>query len=64
MAETTFETGDTVILKSGGPQMTISPEPKNRPEDLDENHVLCLWFTNQNDIKTLWLHKAMIKEAK
>lgn len=38
-----FKIGDIVILKSGGPIMTIADI------DTDTNIVECYWFNNQND---------------
>ncbi len=36
----TFKVGDVVVLKSGGPEMTVSQEPTLT----DEDHVRCQWF--------------------
>ncbi|WP_442909830.1 YodC family protein [Hyphomicrobium sp.] len=35
-----LKVGDVVILKSGGPEMTVSEEPKRT----DADHVWCQWF--------------------
>ena len=38
-----YKIGDTVILKSGGPIMTIVDI------DINTNQVECCWFNEQND---------------
>lgn len=40
-----FELGDTVVLKSGGPQMTIKKlDTSSSGDDIKRAH--CLWFNN------------------
>ena len=40
MENNTFKIGDVVILKSGGPHMTITHEQD------ENNYVECTWFVN------------------
>ena len=35
--------GDIVVLKSGGPRMTVVAD--------DQDNVQCIWFNNNNDLE-------------
>lgn len=50
-----FNAGDTVILKSGGPIMTVAALSKK-----DDNLVYCAWF-NDNELKRIAIEKDAIK---
>lgn len=39
----TFQVGDRVSLKSGGPAMTV--------ESIDGDYGTCVWFDGQNELK-------------
>ena len=38
-----FNVGDTVILKSGGPAMTVASHPYGHPQS-----VVCQWFERES----------------
>jgi uncharacterized protein YodC (DUF2158 family) len=44
VAAATFEVGDTVQLKSGGPVMTIT--------EIEGTQVWCTWFTPEGKLET------------
>jgi len=57
MAEQTFKAGDVVVLKSGGPKMTVrSYEPQDGEEAtcewFDKNHSLCAKSFHQDTLRT------------
>ncbi len=41
-----FKKGDNVMLRSGGPTMTVT-----ETELIDENEVICEWFNKVHDHK-------------
>jgi len=46
MSETDFKVGDVVILKSGGPTMTVCEI------DDDEDMIYCQWFVENKILET------------
>jgi uncharacterized protein YodC (DUF2158 family) len=50
-----FEIGSTVVLKSGGPCMTIGDI------DTEEKIVECLWFNHKEELQTAQLRFAVIE---
>lgn len=58
----TFKKGDVVVIKSGGPLMTIQTRG-NYPNQGIEDGALCLWFENKTrheavfDVATLRHYK-------
>lgn len=46
---TKFQVGDVVVLKSGGPRMTVTQI------GLTHSRVECTWFTPDAEIKTAYI---------
>jgi uncharacterized protein YodC (DUF2158 family) len=44
----TFKDGDVVVLKSGGPKMSIAAFPNN----VKGNLIRCTWFDQQEALKS------------
>jgi uncharacterized protein YodC (DUF2158 family) len=40
MTNSKFKSGDVVILKSGGPRMTV--------KEVNENSIKCIWFNEKH----------------
>lgn len=45
MSDDSFKVGDVVLLKSGGPSMTVS-------HVAPDGSLLCVWFPDQSSVKT------------
>lgn len=52
-----FTIGDVVIIKSGGPAMTVT-----EVETEIENIIVCTWFIDNKLIQTRRFNKASLKE--
>lgn len=63
MAKVSFEEGDVVQLKSGGPKMTISNRPEALPNGITKDDVLCVWFTPTQEFKSMWYRNTMLTPA-
>lgn len=51
-----FKIGDVVVLKSGGPEMTV--------ENIDEQgNVTCTWFDKDNNRKTETFKEEMLEKC-
>lgn len=59
--ETTFDLGDTVVLKSGGPLMTINSKVLNSMGRIT-NEVECIWF-DSTTLKRDTFHVASLKKG-
>lgn len=46
---TKFQVGDVVVLKSGGPRMTVTQT------GLTHSRVECTWFTPEAEIKSAYI---------
>ena len=70
MAQVEFEKGDVVVLKSGGPRMTINiasqedvPEGMTLPANVSaDRQAMCVWFRDE-ELTSLWFDKAMLDTA-
>ena len=50
-----FKVGDAVMLKSGGPLMTIkefTAAHVHSPSDSPKDHIMCQWFDEKQICKT------------
>ncbi|WP_297554754.1 DUF2158 domain-containing protein [uncultured Alistipes sp.] len=58
-----FKIGDVVVLKSGGPKMTVSEYPI-KMIDGSENHaqVQCKWFNEDNHLTQSIFHVDELKK--
>lgn len=56
MTTKTFSPGDVVVLKSGGPMMTIYGPAKN-----EINTYLCQWFGGGKKLESAFLHANVLK---
>src|SRR5260370_34606437 len=45
---TIFKSGDLVVLKSGGPTMTVDPVNTDIFDDDKITGILCVWFVGEN----------------
>lgn len=52
-----FNQGDIVVLKSGGPKMTVEGYAKNDPSKL-----LCTWFDNNNERVSQQFREVTLKK--
>lgn len=60
-----FKTGDKVMLKSGGPEMTVAFQPSNQA-CLDtgvEWGVHCRWFGNNSQLHRAIFHPDELQET-
>lgn len=55
---TKFQVGDIVVLKSGGPRMTITQT------GLTHSRVECTWFTQDAEVKTAYISDSALVESK
>ena len=51
-----FKTGDIVILRSGGPSMTVKEYP-----DPDSPEVICQWFKKDGDLMEKGFHQDTLE---
>lgn len=51
-----FKPGDTVILKSGGPMMTVT--------EVEGTRVFCEWFDAKNNPQSRSFEQAALRHAK
>ena len=51
-----FKRGDTVMLKSGGPAMTVESSEF-------EDAVKCVWFDDKDNLRDTSFHQDMLEEA-
>lgn len=48
-----FKVGDVVVLKSGGPDMTVSKVAEKKfSHGASVTVIVCKWFTSSNEVKT------------
>jgi uncharacterized protein YodC (DUF2158 family) len=59
MAE--FSVGDTVVLKSGGPPMTVMSVTDLHAGPVDEPQYNCAWFDGQRD-RERWFPESALKK--
>jgi len=58
-----FQKGDVVKLKSGGPKMTVVPDPTDtRPKGIPDDNKLCMYFKG-SDIVTFYFDPATLTGA-
>lgn len=49
-----FQVGDIVVLKSGGPRMTVTQT------GLTHSRVECTWFTPEAEIQTAYISESAL----
>jgi uncharacterized protein YodC (DUF2158 family) len=57
-SQTTLKIGDVVILKSGGPPMTVHNIGSYTMKGLDPG-VLCVWFDNAKRVEDVFHPEAL-----
>jgi uncharacterized protein YodC (DUF2158 family) len=60
MCETQLQIGDTVVLKSGGPVMTVSHMTMLTSDD---PHCTCVWFDDDSHNHTAVFTVAALRKA-
>ena len=59
MSQTQFKMGETVVLKSGGPKMTIIRVPDSRSDN-----YFCTWFGRDNQVNERDFPGEALEKAK
>lgn len=52
-----FQLGDIVVLKSGGPRMTVTQT------GLTHNRVECTWFTPEAELQTAYISESALADG-
>lgn len=58
-----FNVGDIVILKSGGPKMTVDQYYSEPLGGELTSQVLCKWFDNKDNIQQDWFEEGALEKA-
>ena len=58
--KTPFSPGDIVVLKSGGPNLTVAKCRGAEPADVTEDVVLCVRFDEAGHFKTFYFDAALL----